>query len=303
MNNVSKELADDFNMTTGNFIPETNLNSSFSNPTVATRVQIPFIMVSSVMFLASFLLLLLHLIKPYKDIKRISKNDTSNKTITSNNSSNGSVNFYERTKRCIFKNAFTSSVLFLASTVFCFVVGSEMNVMNFTTSFVKAIGLGKLKGVDMNSAYLGSFTASRGINILLATKLSPAQILALSLTFLGVGNTIALIYGLSSEPVLWTSFVLIGYGFGGMFAATYSFVEENIRVSTKICGLFTFSASISSSINPLIIGKYLEDKPSVFLLYNFVSYAVYATSFGVLYVLMKAKRNHHPEKNPGKGTD
>lgn len=263
-----------------------------------TRVHIPFIIVSSVMFCAAALLVVLYMIRPYKEIKRTSSVDSTapldgNSISGDNASSVGDAiapkTMYNRVMKVL---SFKSACLLSSSVIFCFVVGSEMNIMNFLTSFITSLCMGKSLGVHLNSGYLAAFTVSRGYNILLATKLSPDKLLFICLALVGSGNILSVVVKDLSEGLLWACMILIGLGFGGMYAATYSFVEENIRVTTRMCGLFVFSSSLASMVNPLIIGKFIESFPYIFIYYNLFSFVTFTTSFFILYSLITIRNRN-----------
>ena len=165
------------------------------------------------------------------------------------------------------------SVILLGSALLCFYSGIEMNTFTFLPDFVVYVDLhlSKAKAAFMTSLLSAAFACSRGISIFVATRFKPMNMLYTNLVLIGVGNGLMLTFANSSEHMLWLSLVIMGFGYSCVFPGIYSFLEERINVTNTLCGLFMFASSIATTINPIILGYYIETNPLIFVYINLIS--------------------------------
>jgi len=91
---------------------------------------------------------------------------------------------------------------------------------------------------------------------------------------IGVGNSILLVFGNTSEQLLWIGLIVVGVGHSCVFPGIYAFLEERINVTNSVCGCFMFASSIATTTNPVLIGYYIESFPMIFVYINVVSLVI-----------------------------
>jgi sugar phosphate permease len=97
------------------------------------------------------------------------------------------------------------------------------------------------------SAMALSYTISRGISTFIAIKIRPQHMIAYHLLILVIAVTI-LFFGQNSLTFLWFAVLIIGFGFGPLFAAIFAFIEQYIEMTDRIGTIFLFSSSMFISI-------------------------------------------------------
>lgn len=266
------------------FLP--SMNESNPNTTLTFEeleefhVFAPFTIVSAIIFVAASLLLIVYLIKPYKPMKREAMN--SSEYLKTNDSSSVSLKEIDM--------KFKVLILALTSFILCFHVGMEMNVFNYAETFAVKLGYEQKTGAFLTSAFSVAFTVSRGLDILLATRFGPSTIVYFNLTLVLIGNIVLYFFSTSGPLLLATGLVFLGLGFGGISPATYSFVESCFPVTNSICGFFVFASSVSSIVNPIIIGSWVEKYPFIFVYYGFFSGLSALSFFIVLHITINYER-------------
>lgn len=306
----------------------------------ATRVHIPYVIVSCITMSASALIFLLYFTLPYKELtddqqsmrkksihstqddpvietkRRLSQkmnqrvpesepainsskvtssellsnfstyHPLSKKNPDSEESSGGKIGTQQVPHQRISDSTFYILSVMFVSIVFCFAIGAEMNTIHFLTAFIEAKGYGKITGVQINSCYLAAFTIGRFVNIFLATILSNLNILYMCLFTIGLSNILAMIFRDTSVVWMWITMTLLGLGEAATSPAIYSYVKENIKITTWTCGIFVFSSSVSTSMNPLVIGHFIDSYPNIFILYNLFSFVLTALSMFMFHLLV-----------------
>ena len=165
-----------------------------------------------------------------------------------------------------------------------------MNVFNYAETFAVKLGYEQKTGAFLTSAFSTAFTLSRGLDILLATKFGPSTIVYFNLILVLIGNTVLYLLSSNSPLLLATGLVFLGLGFGGISPAVYSFIESCFPVTNKICGFFVFSSSISSIVNPIIIGSWVEFYPYIFVYYGTFSCICALVFFIALHMTINYER-------------
>lgn len=269
------------------FLP--SFNTSDPNTTLSSQeveeyhVFVPFTIVSSVIFVAASSLLLVYIFKPYKQVKR--QTTISSESLKSSGSDSSSCGSGERVEV-----GMKVLILVLTAAILCFHVGMEMNVFNYAETFAVKLGYEQKTGAFLTSAFSTAFTLSRGLDILLATKFAPSTIVYFNLTLVLIGNTVLYLFSSNTPLLLATGLVFLGLGFGGISPAVYSFIESCFPVTNKICGFFVFSSSISSIVNPIIIGSWVEMYPYVFVYYGTFSCICALLFFTALHMTINYER-------------
>lgn len=249
-------------------------NASAVSDVIAGKSQIavPYSICAVVLFAAAALLFTLFIRTPYlHPIRTVSQakfsSSPSGDMVSAVNDENINLIAMETPRR------YYVTVILLGSALLCFYSGIEINTFTFFPDFAVYIDLhlSKSKAAFMTSLLSAAFACSRGVSIILATKFKPTSMLYTNLVLIGLGNGLMLVSANTSEHMLWVSLILCGFGYSCVFPGIYAFLEQRINVTNTICGLFMFSSSIATTINPLILGYFIETSTLVFVYINLVS--------------------------------
>jgi MFS family permease len=171
---------------------------------------------------------------------------------------------------------------------------TEATFVQFGPTFYQYIPL-KLsasKSAEIMSAKALSLTISRGINTFIAIKIRPQHMIAYHLLILLIANII-LFFGQNSLTFLWIGTLIIGFGFGPLFAASFSFIGHYIEITDRIGTIFLFSSSIVYLFLPFILGTFIEKHSIVFLLSIAINVIISIFVFAlILYIIRKTKKSH-----------
>ena len=161
----------------------------------------------------------------------------------------------------------------------CFYAGLEMNSFIFLPDFAVALNYSKASGAYLTALMSTSYAVFRFFGIFFAVKFKTINMLYAHVSLIGLSNFIIWYasYYSPSELLLRLGVIALGAGCSCVYPAIYSYLEEKITVTNGLCGLFMFTSSIATSVNPIIEGHYLESHPSIFVGINTV---------GFVYVLM-----------------
>lgn len=107
--------------------------------------------------------------------------------------------------------------------------------------------------------------------------------LTMNLVVISIGNAIiAVASAHSSEPALWCGVAILGFGFSSSWPGLFAFVEERIRVTDLIAGVFFGATSVHAAIVPLFEGPVIETNPNIFTYINFASGILCLLGFAAL---------------------
>ena len=156
----------------------------------------------------------------------------------------------------------------------CFYCGLEMNSFIFLPDFAVALDYPKRFGAYLTAYMAVSYASFRFIGIFTAAKVKTVKMLFAHLSLIGVANVI-IWYAANiakSEFFLKLGVICLGAGCSCVNPAIYAYLESKITVTNGLCGLFMFTSSLATSINPIIEGRYLEAHPSIFIGINTVGF-------------------------------
>lgn len=252
-----------FNVTKGEVVADVIARQS--------QIAIPYTICAVVLFAAAGLLFTLYVRTPYlhptRTVSTAKSSSSCQDLVNSANEENINLIALETPKH------YYITVILLGSALLCFYSGIEMNTFTFFPDFAVYIDLhlSKSKAAFMTSLLSAAFACSRGISIIVATRFKPMNMLYTNLILIGVGNGLMLMFANTSEHMLWLSLIIMGFGYSCVFPGIYSFLEERINVTNTVCGLFMFASSIATTINPIILGYYIETNPLIFVYINLMS--------------------------------
>jgi fucose permease len=241
-----------------------------------SRIYIPYSIVSGVLFAGAILQFFLFFTSPYKSaLRTVGKTDDGNilkHELSSTSADDESSNLIP----LALPRSYFIAVILIGGALLCFEMGIEQNTFNYLQTFSVHVDLklSKSTGAYMTSALSASYTASRLMAILFATKFSTLPMLYFDLIVILIGNLIVMFYANTSETGLWIGLIVLGAGFSSCFPAIYAFLEERINVTNTVCGMFMFMSSIGTTVSPLLEGKYIETWPLIFVWINLVSVVI-----------------------------
>lgn len=249
------------------FLSDKNSTIAYENE---TRIIIPFSIMSGILISMGIGLSVLFLKFPYTDFKReVSKKAGDN-------------------CRQIPSSKYYNMILVtLIGFLICSYVGVELTTLGFAATFVYNLpqGFSKADAAHVSSALSASFAVNRIVSIYIATRIKARTMMITSFVILMTGNILLLIFANNSPLMVWIAFVIIGKGHSPVYPCILSFVEERINVTTSVCSIFILSSSFSSIVIPIILGKFLEQNPLVYVYVNLLGLAVCAVVFMLIFWL------------------
>lgn len=273
------------NQTTGN---QTIGNQTTENQTVIqseSQIHIPLFICGALYLVSTLSFSLLHFVSPYDEKNERMKEKEEKELNTSS--------FSPRLSRL---------VLAIASLILMFDVGSEVSTFDYNTVFVIRNGFNAHKAAFVSSVKSISFTLSRAVAAVVAVKVPIRIVLYFSICINAIGNGIILYSTklpvqsldtstdeemVTKETMIWLGFAFIGFGFGPLYPAVLSFVENYIKLTTFICGVFVFVGAWSTILNFLVVGKFIEEYVNVLTYFNLISITGVAISFILLDVIVR----------------
>ena len=159
---------------------------------------------------------------------------------------------------------------------------------------------GRLSAPDAAEIYsvaTSVFTAFSGINILITMKVRTINILYYSNAILIVGM-VMLVFAHYSIILLWMSSVVLCAGFASMYASIYAYTGELMTFTDNLSTLFIVVRSALTLVTPVLIGLYIEQNSSVFII---IEGSFFVTSLllflVILYFVNKYNKNINKASN------
>jgi len=175
-----------------------------------------------------------------------------------------------------------------------FYCSTEAIFSQFGSTFYQyiPIKLSASKSAEMMSAMALSFTISRGISFFIAIKIRPQHMIAYHLLILLIANTI-LFFGQNSLTLLWIGTLIIGYGFGPLYAAIFALIGHYIEMTDRIGTIFLFSSASIYLFLPFILGTFIEKHSFVFILSIAINLIISIFVFAlILLIIRKTKKSN-----------
>lgn len=69
--------------------------------------------------------------------------------------------------------------------------------------------------------------------------------------------------------LIYVSTAFLGYGFSAFWAAVFAFAERHLRLTDRVCSLFSFLSGAVSLVIPLILGQTFRTWPLVLFYLEF----------------------------------
>ena len=150
----------------------------------------------------------------------------------------------------------TPTLLVILLVLFFFgFVGAEVTFSTWIYTYILENGFGDaVQSAYLTSAFWGSFTVARLVNIVLSRWISVTKMLWITL----LGSLVSLCFLLiwpASKTALWVAILGFGYFIATIFPTAMNFTENLNVISSKVTSLFFVSASLSSMLSPWVVGQ------------------------------------------------
>lgn len=245
-----------------------------------SRIQYPFGMVSAFHLILLVSMTVLYFIDR-SDFKPESTNETENKA------QNGASQ----------ELRFSRTLVGLASVYICVYVAQECTLGQMLTAYaVKSdLHLPKSSAAHMAAIYFLCFTLSRVVAALVAIRVTSFQLLVVSHAILAVTSTVLLIWGTSSETVLWVCSSLLGVAQGPMYAAAVAWTVSYINMTNVMMSVIIIASGAGAMAPSLLVGQFLDSSPNAFLYVCFVTVVLCVIFLAVMYMYVRKRPMMRPE--------
>lgn len=103
----------------------------------------------------------------------------------------------------------------------------------------------------------------RLMSIFVATRVKVHHMLYFHFSVLVFSSAILVAFSNTSHAILWIGLLALGFGYAPCYPAIFSFIEERLPVTSGICGVFMLASSIATTVEPFLIGKYIDSWPLI----------------------------------------
>ena len=227
-----------------------------------SRILIPFSIVCGLIIITALSYIFLYKRVPYIDSKRTIQKITAKKTDKGNDEQP--------------PEYYNAVLIILSGILMCSYTGIELSTLGFSATFVYCLPLGfsKADAAFVSCVLSASFAAGRFASIFIALRLKTRTMLCGSFVFMITGNVLMFVFATNSRLMVWLAFVVIGLGNSCVNPCVFSFVEERINVTTGISSIFVLSACLSSLGLPVLLGRFMEEYPLVYVYVNFAGLGI-----------------------------
>ena len=142
--------------------------------------------------------------------------------------------------------------------LFFLYVGLEGGFGGWIFTYVTELGIaGEGEASYINSIYWGALTLGRLISILLAKKLSPAQILFGNYGLAIISLGLILIWP-SNALIVWVVSIGLGLALSSVFPTLMALAETRLKITGGVAGLFFLGSSLGGTVMPMLLGQIFE---------------------------------------------
>ncbi|RWS06225.1 sodium-dependent glucose transporter 1-like protein [Dinothrombium tinctorium] len=145
----------------------------------------------------------------------------------------------------------------------------------------------KSKAAFIASLYYGTFTFFRVFAIFLLDLIGSQNLILFDLILITVANVLLVPFGNRFEWCLWTGVAIMGCGASSVFGAIFGFLEDFVNVKSKFASLILINVCFGAFAFPLIVGKYADTEPLVFLYISLLCNLLCCICFIVLMCLKR----------------
>ena len=253
---------------------ETSTNTLYLTESVITytesHIEIPFGIVSALLFISGLILLILHLLHRYEPP-------------------------IEQSGQFVCKRPTKRKLIYIILGLLTLApyVGIEITNFQLIATFAKNshLQLSPSDSALVQSLLAGAFALCRGIIFLITFFYWSEKSIYLNLIIIFIGNTVLFLYQFNefSKAYLWAGVIICGSGFSSMFPSVYAFLENQFTISNTIGGLFVCISGLVGAVLPTLCGQFVEDQPLTLVYVNYICAAIITISFILFNILIYGK--------------
>lgn len=224
-----------------------------------SRIEIPFAIVGSVLFISFLTLFITHFVRRYHPPSIVVRQTSVGWT--------------------------RHKILSLLVGIFQISPYVGMEISNFqllsTYSIHSYLQMDDQNSASTQSIFAGTFALSRGLSIFVARKMRPKKLLPIHFVIILVANTLVVMGDKLQWPkeAFWASEALLGIGFSVVLPTTYTFIEQSIEITDLVGGIFVCSGGTMIAFFCLICGTFIEDTPLILYYFNYGAVLCILTAF------------------------
>ena len=169
--------------------------------------------------------------------------------------------------------ALKASFLAVMFVVYMIYVATEMCIGVFVPTFavLSDLGLDKFGGANLLTAFLSGFVLTRLVAIFVSFKVTPRVILAVNLTTASLGNTLLIALGRNYAEAAFVGYFVIGAGTGSMYANAVNWMQDYVKVDSKVTGMIGIAGCLGAASLPSVMGQLIEWHPNSLIYAHFTS--------------------------------
>jgi len=164
------------------------------------------------------------------------------------------------------------TLIVLSAKFLGFYSGMEMVSFQFISIFAQfgELGFSESQGAQVITALTGSYAVGRGVGIFAILKIPPQFMLGVNLIILFAASIVLLVIG-NSTVGLWVGVCLLGIGYSTVNPSFCAYIARHLKFTNAIGSLMIVSGSVVGAIFPIVIGKQIEENPTVLTYVNLLS--------------------------------
>lgn len=126
-----------------------------------------------------------------------------------------------------------------------------------------------------------TFTGGRLLTALIALKLKPDLIMTYHYAII-IGSLLLLFFGRHDRMLITIGNCILGFGYSAIYPAFFAFTQQHLRLTEKICSMYSFIGSLVSLVRPLVLGQTFREFPQVIFIMEAVFLSVTVTMFALV---------------------
>ncbi|XP_071095723.1 sodium-dependent glucose transporter 1A-like [Haliotis cracherodii] len=277
-----------------------NMTTAISPPRPESNIHYGFLIVAILSGLSSFVFLIKYFHEKNKGTSNIRRKDAqkdAQRDTTDHDEEEGPV----RKKRTLPRRLLIITLALFALFYF-FLDEVEDTSPSFLAVFVvKQMNWTKKYGGRLSSAFWASYTAGRGVGIVLISFVTHAQFFTICCVVLcasQLGLLLSATYGFGTG--IWISIVGIGLAISVVFPASLTWTEkELVQLSGKLMGVIYVALGLGGLANPQIIGITMDlFSPMWYSYVLFAESVLFSITFLILVMFVKKVLSKHKEEPP-----
>ena len=163
----------------------------------------------------------------------------------------------------------------------------ETGHFSFSTALLqhldnKSSSLSAASAAHVMSILSATYTLGRFTSAFISITIQPDVIISFHFGIIITAITI-LFYGRDQLWYITMATGLLGYGFSAMWPAMFAFTERHLRLSDKVCSLYSFLSGAVSLVIPLVLAQSFRSHPLIL----FSLEAIFITISLILFILVK----------------